>query len=110
MKQKIIYPTDVENLEIMAGIAADPDTFEWSNHDFARARSASEVLPEIFGKEIAAELLKPKKPGRPHTDTPKIFTGIRLDADVLDAFKSTGKGWQTRINDALKEWLKEHVI
>jgi uncharacterized protein (DUF4415 family) len=42
--------------------------------------------------------------------TPKIFTGIRLDPDVLEAFRATGKGWQTRMNEALKEWLKEHAV
>ncbi len=38
----------------------------------------------------------------------KVSTTIRFDSDVLAAFKSTGKGWQTRMNDALKAWLKEH--
>ena len=110
MNRKIIHPTEVENREIMAGIAADPENREWSDADFSHARPAYEILPVLFGKEIAAELLKPKKSGRPRTETPKIFTGIRLDADVLEAFRTTGKGWQTRMNDALKEWLKEHQV
>ncbi len=38
----------------------------------------------------------------------KPFT-IRLSPDVLEAFKSTGKGWQTRIDGVLKEWLNEHA-
>ncbi|MEI6747477.1 MAG: BrnA antitoxin family protein [Methylococcaceae bacterium] len=33
---------------------------------------------------------------------------IKLDEDVLAQFRATGQGWQTRINDALKEWLAEH--
>ena len=33
---------------------------------------------------------------------------IRLTPDVVDYFKATGKGWQTRINDALKEWITAH--
>lgn len=33
---------------------------------------------------------------------------IRYDADILSAFRATGKGWQTRMNDALKEWLSQH--
>jgi len=45
------------------------------------------------------------KMGRPPIETPKIVTGIRFDPDVLSAFKATGKGWQSRINGALKEWL-----
>jgi uncharacterized protein (DUF4415 family) len=80
---------------------------ELTEVDFQRMRPASEVLPELFGAELAAEMLKPKT-GRPHKDVPKVFTGIRLDADIVMAFKSTGKGWQTRMNDALKQWLKEH--
>jgi uncharacterized protein (DUF4415 family) len=108
MSRKLILPTAAENREIMAGIAADPDNPEWTAADFANARPASEVLPGLFGAKNAAELLRPKKPGRPITDTPKVFTGIRLDADVLEAFRATGKGWQTRMNDALKQWLQEH--
>lgn len=34
---------------------------------------------------------------------------IRLDPDVLDAFKRRGPGWQTRMNAALREWLATHV-
>jgi len=85
----------------------DEDSPELTNEDFARMRPASEVLPELFGETLAAEMLKPKG-GRPKSESPKVFTGIRLDPDVLNAFKATGKGWQTRINEALKEWLKEH--
>lgn len=33
---------------------------------------------------------------------------IRIDRDVLAAFLAGGAGWQTRMNDALREWLKEH--
>lgn len=33
---------------------------------------------------------------------------IKLDEEVLEQFRATGQGWQTRINDALKEWLAEH--
>ncbi len=86
----------------------DDDNPEWTAEDFAKSRPASEVLYELLSPEIAAEMLRPKKSGRPRLENPKIFTGIRLDADVLDSFKSTGKGWQTRMNNALKEWLLEH--
>ncbi len=42
--------------------------------------------------------------GRP-PGTGKVSTTIRFDADVLEAFKSEGPGWQTRMNRALREWL-----
>jgi len=90
-------------------IDADGEVRELTEEDFKHFRPASEVLPELFGAEMAAEMLRPKAKGRPPVETPKIFTGIRLDAEVLEAFRATGKGWQTRINDALKEWLKEHA-
>jgi uncharacterized protein (DUF4415 family) len=52
-------------------------------------------------------MLKPKG-GRPRKDNPKVFVGIRLDTEIVDSFKASGRGWQTRMNDALKEWLREH--
>jgi uncharacterized protein (DUF4415 family) len=33
---------------------------------------------------------------------------VRYDADIVAAFKATGKGWQTRMNEALRDWLKSH--
>ncbi len=39
----------------------------------------------------------------------KEQVAVRYDADILAYFRATGKGWQTRMNDALKEWLKEHI-
>ncbi len=47
--------------------------------------------------------------GRPKAAITKIHTGIRLDADVLAAFKAQGPGWQTRINAALRDWLQQHA-
>ena len=43
--------------------------------------------------------------GRPRAENPKISTTIRLSREVLDRFKAGGKGWQTRIDLALAEWL-----
>ena len=38
----------------------------------------------------------------------KSSTTVRFDNDILAAFKATGKGWQSRMNNALRDWLKEH--
>jgi len=38
----------------------------------------------------------------------KVATTVRFDADVLASFRATGRGWQTRMNDVLKQWLKDH--
>jgi uncharacterized protein (DUF4415 family) len=34
---------------------------------------------------------------------------VRYDAEVVEAFRATGAGWQARMNDALKEWLKQRA-
>ena len=46
--------------------------------------------------------------GRPPAAVKRPTLNMRVDAEVLEAFKSTGPGWQTRINAALKDWLKTH--
>ena len=38
----------------------------------------------------------------------KVATTIRFDPDVLEALKASGRGWQTRVNDAMRDWLKAH--
>jgi uncharacterized protein (DUF4415 family) len=40
--------------------------------------------------------------GRPRIPSPKVSTTIRLDADVIEKFRATGPGWQSRINAVLK--------
>lgn len=39
----------------------------------------------------------------------KVPTTIRFDADILAALKASGRGWQTRVNEAMREWVKTHV-
>ena len=48
-----------------------------------------------------------KQRGRPN-GTDKESTTIRFDRDVLAAFRAAGPGWQTRMNAALRDWLKDH--
>lgn len=46
--------------------------------------------------------------GRPVGSGNKEQVAIRFDRDVLDAFRAHGPGWQTRMNNALRDWLKRH--
>ena len=91
--RKIIPPTPEEDEAINRGIAADPDTREMTRQDIAEM------------KPLAA-----RRMGRPPKERTKEQTSIRYDADILDAFRSTGDGWQTRINDALRVYLREHPL
>ena len=96
-----------EDSRIGVGIANDPDSRELDSQWFAQAKPAIDVLPPSIFTELVA-MQKPR--GRPKTDTPKAYTAIRIDADVLNVFKSTGKGWQTKINAALRQFIIDHPI
>ena len=85
----------------------DEDAPEAGADWFKKARQAADVLPELLGTKTATELLAPRR-GRPRSASVKEHLNIRLDPDVVEAFRSTGTGWQTRINDALRDWLKRH--
>ena len=85
---------------------ASGEVRELNSADFAAMRPASEMLPALLGQELAAQVLQPKG-GRPRKTTAlKVSTTIRFYADVLDALKASGKGWQTRVNDLVRDWVK----
>lgn len=46
--------------------------------------------------------------GRPKASQTKQALTVRYDVDVIEAFKASGKGWQTRMNAALRDWLNTH--
>lgn len=49
------------------------------------------------------------RPGRPPLPAPKRQVTLRLDATLLDQMRATGPGWQTRINEAVREWLAKRA-
>jgi len=85
----------------------DDENPELDDAWFARARPASEVLPEIFGAEMASELLKrrPGQRGAQKAPTKKLLA-VRYSQEVIEYFRSTGSGWQSRMDEALKDWIK----
>ena len=48
--------------------------------------------------------------GRPTVPVKRPTLNMRVDAEVLDAFKATGPGWQTRINALLRDAIKHGVV
>ena len=54
---------------------------------------------------MAATIAAIKRVRGPGRNPAKEQVAIRLDPDVLGAFRAGGPGWQTRVNAALKEWL-----
>lgn len=54
--------------------------------------------------------LQAKLRGRPKAAATKERITIRLSPDVVQTFRATGEGWQTRMDAALKEWLQTHKV
>jgi len=82
MKRKLIQPKVEEDARIAKAIASDPD-----------------AAPDM-SRPIVGIVRRPL--GRPRKANPKVSITLRLDQDVVERFKATGQGWQTRINAALR--------
>jgi uncharacterized protein (DUF4415 family) len=80
----------------------DGEVRELSAADLRRFKPAAEVLPPELLKVMG---VKPRGPQKAPT---KQATTIRLSPEVMASFKATGRGWQTRIDAALKDWLRTH--
>jgi uncharacterized protein (DUF4415 family) len=80
----------------------DKDNLEWTKEDFAEARPAAEALSGCIGEKATQEL-RCRSRGRPPKADKKVNQTLRLDPDVLEAFRQEGSGWQARINQVLRE-------
>jgi uncharacterized protein (DUF4415 family) len=78
----------------------DPDDSpEWLDEHFERAQFS------VGGKVIRKATGTWTRPGRPPADHPKKQVTLRLDPEVIEKFRATGKGWQSRINAELRKAL-----
>jgi uncharacterized protein (DUF4415 family) len=96
MKRKIEPLSEAEEAAIQCGIAADADNPEWTEADVKAARPASKVL----GEETVAAL----RSRGPQTPT-KAVVSLRLDADLVQALRESGPGWQSRVNATLRKTM-----
>jgi len=79
-------PSDEEEANINAGIALDPDARELTDKEFRKLRPL----------------------GRPKAEVTKERITIRLSPEVVAKFRATGSGWQSRMDKALQEYLRDH--
>jgi uncharacterized protein (DUF4415 family) len=96
-KRKIELPpiSDEDEARIQAAIANDPDNPELTDAQLAQMRPFKEVLPDLYAAWRRGR-------GRPKAEVTKVAIKLRLDPDIVETFKATGAGWQTRINEVLK--------
>ena len=72
------------------------DNPEMTEAEIAELRPFREVFPDL------ADAID-RKLGRPKAESPKKAISIRLDQEVIDRFKASGDGWQSRMNEALRK-------
>lgn len=78
----------------------DPDNPEWTDEDVKTSMRLRD-LPDSLRRKLRGQRGLQRAPR-------KVQTAVRYDADIIEAFKAGGPGWQTRMNDALRDWLKTH--
>ena len=103
MKKQLAEPNNGDEKRTNQGSHDDPDTVEIDESMIAEAHPASESRPQL----VAAYGKGRGERGVQKTPTKERIT-IRLSPEVVERFRATGAGWQTRIDSALKDWLKNH--
>ncbi|RFC34950.1 MAG: Uncharacterized conserved protein, DUF4415 family [Candidatus Nitrotoga sp. SPKER] len=81
-------------------IEAEGEVRELTAEDMAKFRPAAEVLPLSLRKKLGVR--------GPQKAPIKERITIRLSREVVEQFRESGSGWQTRVDAALREWLKSH--
>ena len=79
-------------------IDADGEVRELTAEDMAKFRPTTEVLPLSLRKKLGMR--------GPQKAPIKERITIRLSREVVEQFRASGEGWQTRVDAALREWLK----
>lgn len=98
-KAEIPPVTEAEEARIQAQIANDPDAPEMTDAQAAQMRPFSEAMPDLYATWR-------RRPGRPKAEVTKVPVKLRLDPDVVEGYRATGAGWQTRMNDVLRQGLR----
>ena len=86
----VLMPTVEEDKVITAAARSDPDA-----------------------QPLTPQQLKSKRPiqavrGRPKSERKKLLVSVRYSQEVVDFFKSTGEGWQSRMDGVLRQYVEQH--
>jgi uncharacterized protein (DUF4415 family) len=87
--RRIALDTPEEDARITKAAVSDPDARPYTDAEW----------------EAAKPLLRR---GRPKAAKRRVCVSLRLLPEVVNAFRVSGPGWQTRMNAALVDWLKTH--
>ena len=73
----------------------------------AAAKSDPDALP-LTPKQLNAMVLMRVVRGRPKSENKKLLVSVRYSPEVLAYFKSTGEGWQSRMDGVLRQYVARH--
>ena len=86
-RPNVVMPSMKDDKQIVAVAKADPD--------------AEPLTPKQLKAMVPLRALR----GRPKLANPKQLVSVRYSAEVLDYFKSTGEGWQSRMDGVLRQYV-----
>ena len=89
-KRVIAMPTEAENRKIRLAAKADPDALPLTDAQLSAMVPLKSVL------------------GRPKSGNKKLLVSVRYSPEVLTYFRSTGEGWQGRMDGVLQEYVAKH--
>ena len=89
-RPSIVMPTSQEDKAITAAAKADPD--------------AQPLTPKQLKSMVPIRALR----GRPRSASTKQLVSVRYSPEVLAYFKSTGEGWQSRMDGVLRAYVTRH--
>ncbi|MFM9969637.1 MAG: BrnA antitoxin family protein [Burkholderiales bacterium] len=90
-RRVIRMPTPAENAKILAAAKSDPDA------------------QPLTKRQLAAMVPLKSVRGRPKSETKKLLVSVRYSPEVIAYFRSTGDGWQGRMDGVLSEYVNKHA-
>jgi uncharacterized protein (DUF4415 family) len=84
----ILLPTAEEDKAITAAAKSDPD--------------AQPLTPKQLKSMVPIQALR----GRPKSENKKLLVSVRYSQEVVEYFKSTGDGWQSRMDGVLRQYVE----
>ena len=87
----VLMPTEDEDRAITAAARSDPD--------------AQPLTPKQLKAMVPIRALR----GRPRSENKKLLVSVRYSPEVIAYFKSTGEGWQSRMDGVLRQYVARHL-
>ena len=90
-KRVILMPSVKDNAKIVAAAKADPD---------AKPMTKAQLDALVPFRAVR---------GRPKSDNKKLLLSVRYSVEVVEYFRSTGEGWQARMDSVLRQYVSKHL-